>query len=103
AIDAFKAKLAEEGAMIKLIGPSPALVTTAEGQKPVSEGPLGGRPSFLFGTLFVAVGAPAMALLENSGDARHSLLEAYKLLKPIAVLGDARRMLAPLQLQADAG
>ncbi|WP_301358771.1 catalase HPII [Stutzerimonas nitrititolerans] len=103
AIDAFKAKLAEEGAMIKLIGPTPAPVTTAEGQKLVIDGPMDGLPSILFDALFVPGGAQAVALLEKSGDARHYLLEAYKHLKPIAVLGDARRMLAPLQLQADAG
>ncbi len=103
AIDAFKAKLAEEGAMIKLIGPTPAPVTTAEGQKLVIDGPMDGLPSILFDALFVPGGAQAVELLEKSGDARHYLLEAYKHLKPIAVLGDARRMLAPLQLQADAG
>lgn len=103
AIDAFKAKLAEEGAMIKLIGPTPAPVTTAEGQKLVIDGPMDGLPSILFDALFVPGGAQAVAMLEKSGDARHYLLEAYKHLKPIAVLGDARRMLAPLQLQADAG
>jgi len=103
AIAAFKAKLAEQGAMLKLIGPTPAPVTTAEGQKLVIDGPMDGLPSILFDALFVPGGAQAVALLEKSGDARHYLLEAYKHLKPIAVLGAARPLLTSLNLTPDAG
>jgi len=78
-------------------------VTTAEGQKLVIDGPMDGLPSILFDALFVPGGAQAVALLEKSGDARHYLLEAYKHLKPIAVLGAARPLLTSLNLTPDAG
>ncbi|MBC8648740.1 catalase HPII [Pseudomonas sp. MTM4] len=103
AIDAFKAKLAEEGAFAKLIGPTPAPVKTAEGKALVIDAAMDGMPSVMFDAVFVPGGADAAAAMAQSGEAKHYLLEAYKHLKPVVVIGAARPLLASLNLVPDAG
>ncbi|MGE4405619.1 catalase HPII [Pseudomonas sp.] len=103
AIDAFKGKLASEGALAKIIGPSPAPVKTADGQLLPVDAAMDGMPSVMFDAVFVPGGADAAAAMAQSGEAKHYLLEAYKHLKPIVVLGEARQLLASLNLTADAG
>jgi catalase len=60
-------------------------------------------PSVMFDAVFVPGGADAAAAMAKSGEAKHYLLEAYKHLKPVVLLGDARQMLATLNLTSDAG
>ncbi|NMY65290.1 catalase HPII [Pseudomonas sp. WS 5018] len=103
AIDAFKAKLASEGALAKIIGPSPAPVKTADGTMLPVDAAMDGMPSVMFDAVFVPGGADAAAAMAKSGEAKHYLLEAYKHLKPIVVLGAARPLLASLNLTADSG
>tara|TARA_Y100001951_G_scaffold55100_1_gene43723 strand:+ start:1143 stop:3278 length:2136 start_codon:yes stop_codon:yes gene_type:complete len=103
AIDAFKAKLASEGALAKIIGPSPAPVKTADGKMLPVDAAMDGMPSVMFDAVFVPGGADAAAAMAKSGEAKHYVLEAYKHLKPIVVLGAARPLLASLNLTSDAG
>ncbi|RRV57766.1 catalase HPII [Stutzerimonas stutzeri] len=103
AIDAFKAKLAEQGALPNIIGPSPAPVKTADGKMLPVDAAMDGMPSVMFDAVFVPGGADAAAAMAKSGEAKHYLLEAYKHLKPIVVLGAARPLLASLNLTADSG
>ncbi|MHA6639611.1 catalase HPII [Stutzerimonas frequens] len=103
AIDTFKAKLAAEGALAKIIGPSPAPVKTADGQMLAVDAAMDGMPSVMFDAVFVPGGADAAAAMAKSGEAKHYLLETYKHLKPIVVLGAARPLLASLNLTPDAG
>jgi len=103
AIDAFKGKLAEQGALAKIIGPSPAPVKTADGKMLPVDAAMDGMPSVMFDAVFVPGGADAAAAMAKSGEAKHYLLEAYKHLKPIVVLGAARPLLASLNLTADNG
>ncbi len=103
AIDTFKAKLAEQGALAKIIGPSPAPVKTADGKMLPVDAAMDGMPSVMFDAVFVPGGADAAAAMAKSGEAKHYLLEAYKHLKPIVVLGAARPLLASLNLTADSG
>ncbi|MEX5451982.1 DJ-1/PfpI family protein, partial [Stutzerimonas stutzeri] len=103
AIDAFKAKLAEQGALAKIIGPSPAPVKTADGKMLPVDAAMDGMPSVMFDAVFVPGGADAAAAMAKSGEAKHYVLEAYKHLKPIVMLGAARPLLATLGLQPDAG
>ena len=103
AIDAFKAKLAKEGAFAKLIGPTPAPVKTAEGKLLVVDAAMDGMPSVMFDAVFVPGGADATAAMAQFGEARHYLLEAYKHLKPVVMLGAARPLLTSLNLLPDAG
>ncbi|RRV71700.1 catalase HPII [Stutzerimonas stutzeri] len=103
AIDTFKAKLAAEGALAKIIGPSPAPVKTADGKMLPVDAAMDGMPSVMFDAVFVPGGADAAAAMAKSGEAKHYLLETYKHLKPIVVLGAARPLLALLNLTPDAG
>lgn len=103
AIDAFKGKLAEQGALAKIIGPSPAPVKTADGKMLPVDAAMDGMPSVMFDAVFVPGGADAAAAMAKSGEAKHYLLEAYKHLKPLVVLGAARPLLASLNLTADSG
>lgn len=103
AIDTFKQKLAAEGALAKLIGPSPAPVKTADGKMLTPDAAMDGMPSIAFDAVFVPGGAQSVQAMAKSGVAKHYLLEAYKHLKPIAVLGDARQLLTALNLPEDAG
>lgn len=103
AIEAFKSKLAREGALAKIIGPSPAPVKTADGKLLVVDAAMDGMPSVMFDAVFVPGGADAAAAMAQSGEAKHYLLEAYKHLKPVVVIGEARPLLASLNLVADAG
>ncbi|WP_336316234.1 catalase HPII [Stutzerimonas stutzeri] len=103
AIDTFKAKLAEQGALAKIIGPSPAPVKTADGKMLPVDAAMDGMPSVMFDAVFVPGGADAAAAMAKSGEAKHYVLEAYKHLKPIVVLGAARPLLASLNLTADSG
>ncbi|MBU0836192.1 MAG: catalase, partial [Gammaproteobacteria bacterium] len=103
AIDAFKAKLASEGALAKIIGPSPAPVKMADGKMLPVDAAMDGMPSVMFDAVFVPGGADAAAAMAKSGEAKHYVLEAYKHLKPIVMLGAARPLLASLGLQSDAG
>lgn len=103
AVDALKASLAAEGAVAKIIGPSPAPVKTADGKMLVTDAAMDGMPSIAFDGLLVPGGAQSVQAMALSGEARHYLLEAYKHLKPIAVLGDARQLLGELNLPEDVG
>ncbi|MBA1274771.1 catalase HPII [Stutzerimonas azotifigens] len=103
AVQAFQKKLEAEGAMAKLIGPSPAPVTAADGQVLMVDAPFDGMPSVVFDGVFIPGGVASVQTLGEMGDALHYVLEAYKHLKPIAALGDAQRLVASLRLQTDEG
>ncbi|MEC7472121.1 MAG: catalase HPII, partial [Pseudomonadota bacterium] len=82
AIEAFKQKLADEGAMAQLIGPSPAPVKTADGKMLTPDAAMDGMPSIAFDAVFVPGGAQSVQAMAKNGVAKHYLLEAYKHLKP---------------------
>ena len=56
-----------------------------------------------FDAVFVPGGAKSVKALSEDGVALHYLLEAYKHLKAIAVVGEAKQLLELLKLEADAG
>lgn len=95
--------LEAEGAMAKLIGPSAAPVTTAQGKKLVPDASMEGLPSIAFDAVFVPGGAAAAQAMKMDGTAQHYLLEAYKHLKAIALCGDAGSLASHLRLDADEG
>ncbi|TBV08820.1 catalase HPII [Stutzerimonas kirkiae] len=103
AVAAFQKKLHAKGATAKVLGPTSAPVRTAAGKTLEVDASLEGLPSIAFDAVFVPGGAKSVETLGQSGVAKHYLLEAYKHLKPIAVLGDARELLERLGLPADDG
>ncbi|WP_258571620.1 catalase HPII [Pseudomonas protegens] len=103
AIDALKKALKAEGAHAKLLGPTSAPVTTADGKSLPVDASMEGLPSVAFDAVFVPGGAQSIKALSGNGVALHYLLEAYKHLKAIALHGDARELLHSLRLEADEG
>lgn len=103
AIAALKKALAAEGAHAKLLGPTSAPVTTADGKSLAVDASMEGLPSVAFDAVFVPGGAKSIQALSGDGVALHYLLEAYKHLKAIALAGEAKQLLQVLKLEADAG
>lgn len=103
AIDDLKKALEAEGAHAKLLGPTSAPVTTAQGKVLPVHASMEGLPSVVFDAVFVPGGAKSVQALSGDGVALHYLLEAYKHLKAIALQGEAKQLLDVLKLQADAG
>ncbi|EJL98708.1 catalase [Pseudomonas sp. GM102] len=103
AIDAMKRALMAEGAHAKLLGPTSAPVTTADGKALPVDASMEGLPSVAFDAVFVPGGAASIKTLSTDGVALHYLLEAYKHLKAIALHSEARRLLDVLKLEVDAG
>ncbi|QQZ42236.1 catalase HPII [Pseudomonas sp. SK3(2021)] len=103
AIDSLKKALQAEGAHAKLLGPTSAPVTTADGKTLPVDASMEGLPSVAFDAVFVPGGAKSVQALSGDGVALHYLLEAYKHLKAIALQGEAQQLLEVLKLEADAG
>ncbi|WP_373369396.1 catalase HPII [Pseudomonas chlororaphis] len=103
AIDALKKALQAEGAHAKLLGPTSAPVTTADGKSLPVDASMEGLPSVAFDAVFVPGGAKSVQALSGDGVALHYLLEAYKHLKAIALQGEAQQLLDVLKLEVDAG
>jgi len=103
AIDALKKALQAEGAHAKLLGPTSAPVTTADGKTLPVDASMEGLPSVAFDAVFVPGGAKSVQALSGDGVALHYLLEAYKHLKAIALQGEAQQLLEVLKLEVDAG
>ncbi|SEL61727.1 catalase [Pseudomonas sp. NFIX51] len=103
AIDAWKKALQAEGAHAKLLGPTSAPVTTADGKTLPVDASMEGLPSVAFDAVFVPGGAKSIQALSGDGVALHYLLEAYKHLKAIALQGEAKQLLDVLKLEVDAG
>ncbi|MDB6049100.1 MAG: catalase [Pseudomonas sp.] len=103
AIDALKKALEAEGAHARLLGPTSAPVTTADGRTLPVDASMEGMPSVAFDAVFVPGGADSVTALSSDGVALHFLLEAYKHLKAIALSGEASQLLDVLHLEADEG
>jgi catalase len=103
AIAALKTALEAEGAHTKLLGPTSAPITTADGKQLPVDASMEGMPSIAFDAVYVPGGAEAVKALSTNGVALHFLLEAYKHLKAIALHGEASQLLDVLHLEADAG
>lgn len=102
-IDALKQALKAAGAHAKILGPTSAPVTTADGQVLPVDASMEGLPSIAFDAIFVPGGAESIKALSRDGVALHYVLEAYKHLKAIGLHGEARQLLVELKLEVDAG
>ncbi len=102
-IDALEKALKAEGAHAKVLGPTSAPVTTADGKTLGVDASMEGLPSIAFDAVFVPGGAESIKALSRDGVALHYVLEAYKHLKAIGLHGEARQLLVELKLEVDAG
>ncbi|MCO8168947.1 catalase HPII [Pseudomonas sp. 21LCFQ02] len=102
-VEKLKAALSARGAHTKVLGPTSAPVTTADGKTLQVDASAEGLPSVAFDAVFVPGGADSVKALSTDGVALHFILEAYKHLKAIAVAGEAKMLLSQLRLDEDAG
>ena len=103
AVETMKAALAAKGAHAKVLGPTSAQVTTADGKSLPVDASAEGLPSVAFDAVFVPGGAESIKALSTDGVALHFILEAYKHLKAISLSGEAKSLLNLLHLDEDAG
>ncbi|KAF1033379.1 MAG: Catalase HPII [Pseudomonas sp.] len=103
AINAMKKALKSQGAHARILGPTSAPVTTAQGKSLAVDASMEGLPSVAFDAVFVPGGKQSVQALSGDGVALHYLLEAYKHLKAIALADEAKPLLHVLRLEADAG
>ncbi|WP_333893399.1 catalase HPII [Atlantibacter subterraneus] len=90
--------LKREGVHCKLLYSRMGEVTADDGSQITVMGTFEGAPSLTVDAVIVPGGAVSGLL--NRGDARYYLLEAYKHLKPITLLGDARQFKSVLGVDA---
>ncbi|WP_185057479.1 DJ-1/PfpI family protein, partial [Pseudomonas chlororaphis] len=70
-IDALKKALKAEGAHAKVLGPTSAPVTTADGKTLAVDASMEGLPSIAFDAVFVPGGAESIKALSRDGVALH--------------------------------
>ena len=102
ALDDICQGLLAEGAKAELLGPTTAPVRDAGGAARAVVGSMAGEPSVTYDAVVVP-GGGGVAVLAAQGVALHYLLEAYKHLKPLVLLGEARSLAGQLGLQEDQG
>ena len=101
--DQVKTTLEGEGAFVKLLGKTFAPIISGANKKFIVDGSHNSEPSVLFDAVVVTGGSDAIEKLLKCGDAKHYLLEAYKHLKPILLVGEANQLATHLKLADDDG
>ncbi len=84
--------LREAGVHPQLFAPRMGTIRTAEGEELKVDGTIEGNPSVLVDAVVVPAGKTAIATLMADGDALYYMLQAYRHLKPLAFVGDAREI-----------
>lgn len=101
--DAIKTHLEAEGAVVKLLGKTFAPITSGANKVFTADGSHSSEPSVLYDAVIVTGGEKSVEGLLHCGDAKHYLLEAYKHLKPILLVGESSKLAEHLHLNADEG
>ncbi|TEU30323.1 catalase HPII [Alkanindiges illinoisensis] len=92
----------KEMAVVKLVGPSPAPVKTSKGEMLKVDAAMDSMPSIMFDAV-VVVDGDDIADMQQNGEGLHYLLETYKHLKPLVLLGEHAQLLEQLRLTPDEG
>ncbi|MGE8539947.1 MAG: catalase [Acinetobacter sp.] len=100
-IDAIKTWGESEDAVVEVLAPSAAPVKSNDGKEIAVDGRQNGEPSVSYDAVVVVDGDNLDAFLKD-GVAKHYVLEAYKHLKPIVLLGDKESLIKNLNLIQDA-
>jgi catalase len=101
-VEAIKTWASKEGATALILGPSHASVTLKAGKALAVDAAAKSEPSITFDAVVVVDGNNIEAF-KKDGVALHYLQEAFKHLKPVALLGDKSELVDVLRLQQDAG
>ncbi|CAM4282501.1 catalase [Acinetobacter pragensis] len=99
-IDAIKAWGESESAVVEVLAPSAAPVKSNDGKEIAVKGRQNGEPSVTYDAVAVVDGDNLDVFLKD-GVAKHYVLEAYKHLKPIVLLGDKESLIKDLNLTQD--
>jgi len=92
----------KEGAVVHLLAPSLAPVKDHQDKVIAADGMQMAEPSIAYDAVIIPDGDNLNAVIQD-GVTRHYILEAYKHLKPIVLLGNKSDLLEPLNLVADEG
>ncbi|WP_281249249.1 catalase HPII [Acinetobacter populi] len=101
-IAAIKDWAAQEQAVVHVLTPLAAPVKDAKDQQVASDGMQKAEPSIAYDAVIVVDG-DNLDKVEKDGVAKHYILEAYKHLKPIILLGDKSGLTEILDLEVDDG
>lgn len=99
-IDAIKTWGESESAVVEVLAPSAAPVKSNDGKEIAVKGRQNGEPSVTYDAVVVVDGDNLDAFLKD-GVAKHYVMEAYKHLKPIVLLGDKESLIKDLDLIQD--
>lgn len=102
ALETIKNWAIKEGAVVHLLAPSLAPVKDHQDKIIAADGMQMAEPSIAYDAVIIPDGDNLNAVIQD-GVTRHYVLEAYKHLKPIVLLGNKSDLLEPLNLVADEG
>lgn len=102
ALETIKNWAIKEGAVVHLLAPSLAPVKDHQDKVITADGMQMAEPSIAYDAVIIPDGDNLNAVIQD-GVTRHYVLEAYKHLKPIVLLGNKSDLLEPLNLVADEG
>jgi len=102
ALETIKNWAIKEGAVVHLLAPSLAPVKDHQDKVIAADGMQMAEPSIAYDAVIIPDGDNLNAVIQD-GVTRHYILEAYKHLKPIVLLGNKSDLLEPLNLVADEG
>lgn len=100
-IDAIKTWGESESAIVEVLAPNAAPVKSNDGKEIAVDGRQNGEPSVTYDAVVVVDGDNLDEFL-NDGVAKHYVLETFKHLKPIVLLGDKEALIKELNLTQDA-
>ena len=90
----------ENSALAEVLAPNAAPVKSSEGKEIAVDGRQNGEPSVTYDAV-VVVDGDNFDQFKADGVAKHYVLETYKHLKPIVLLGDKSKLLEILNLKED--
>jgi catalase len=102
ALETIKNWAIKEGAVVHLLAPSLAPVKDHQDKVIAADGMQMAEPSIAYDAVIIPDGDNLNAVIQD-GVTRHYILEAYKHLKPVVLLGNKSDLLEPLNLVADEG
>lgn len=102
ALETIKNWAIKEGAIVHLLAPSLAPVKDHQDKVIAADGMQMAEPSIAYDAVIIPDGDNLNTVIQD-GITRHYILEAYKHLKPVVLLGNKSDLLDPLNLVADEG
>lgn len=92
-VEAIQKALSKEGVHSVILAPHMGAIKTEEGGQIEADGTIEGNASAMFDAVIVPDGKEAVKVLLRDGNARYHLCQAYKHLKALALIGEAKELL----------